>query len=192
VLEQRIGRVHRLGQTQPVQVINFVAEGTIEEGMLSVLAFKKALFAGVLDGGEKEVFLGGSRMKKFIESVEKVTAGIPSTPPEPSPPAETETAAAVSTGTTETDKPITAATTDDPLANLLQSGLAILQQLATAAAAEPTDRTRPQQGSRFANLIETQRDEESGRTYLKLPMPEPELLQQTLQAVGTLLEGFRK
>src|SRR5581483_9035834 len=37
VLEQRIGRVHRMGQRRPVQVINFVAKGTIEEGMLSVL-----------------------------------------------------------------------------------------------------------------------------------------------------------
>jgi superfamily II DNA/RNA helicase len=55
VLEQRIGRVHRLGQKQPVRVVNFVAEGTIEEGMLSVLKFKKSLFAGVLDGGEREV-----------------------------------------------------------------------------------------------------------------------------------------
>jgi SNF2 family DNA or RNA helicase len=51
VLEQRIGRVHRLGPTRGVQVVNFVAEGTIEEGMLSVLAFKKSLFAGVPDGG---------------------------------------------------------------------------------------------------------------------------------------------
>src|SRR5262249_40457542 len=41
VLEQRIGRVHRLGQSQPVRVVNFVAKGTIEEGMLSVLKFKK-------------------------------------------------------------------------------------------------------------------------------------------------------
>src|SRR5438876_989385 len=77
VLEQRIGRVHRLGQTNPVQVVNFVAKGTIEEGMLSVLGFKRSLFAGVLDGGEREVFLGGSRLKRFIESVENVTAGVP-------------------------------------------------------------------------------------------------------------------
>ena len=34
VLEQRIGRVHRLGQKRPVRVVNFVAQGTIEEGML--------------------------------------------------------------------------------------------------------------------------------------------------------------
>ena len=75
VLEQRIGRVHRLGQKQPVQVVNFVAQGTIEEGMLSLLRFKKSLFAGVLDGGEQEVFLGGTRLARFMESVEKATAG---------------------------------------------------------------------------------------------------------------------
>src|SRR5437899_579637 len=77
VLEQRIGRVHRLGQRQPVRVVNFVAKGTIEEGMLSVLKFKKSLFAGVLDAGEKEVFLGGSRLNKFMETVEKATTAIP-------------------------------------------------------------------------------------------------------------------
>ena len=77
VLEQRIGRVHRLGQRQPVRVVNFVAQGTIEEGMLSVLRFKKSLFAGVLDGGETEVFLGGSRLNKFMETVESATKSIP-------------------------------------------------------------------------------------------------------------------
>ena len=76
VLEQRIGRVHRLGQKRPVRVVNFVAQGTIEEGMLGVLKFKKSLFAGVLDGGQKEVFLGGSRLKKFMETVEQTTESI--------------------------------------------------------------------------------------------------------------------
>src|SRR6266545_4522231 len=76
VLEQRIGRVYRLGQTRTVQVVNFVAQGTIEEGMLSVLAFKKSLFAGVLDGGEHEVFLHGTRLTKFMETVDKVTGAM--------------------------------------------------------------------------------------------------------------------
>jgi SNF2 family DNA or RNA helicase len=46
VLEQRIGRVHRLGQRQPVRVVNFVAEGTIEEGMLSVLGVQEVTLRG--------------------------------------------------------------------------------------------------------------------------------------------------
>src|SRR5207248_11193693 len=77
ILEQRIGRVHRLGQKAPVQVFNFVSQGTIEEGMLSLLKFKKSLFSGVLDGGETEVFLGGSRLARFMETVEKATTAIP-------------------------------------------------------------------------------------------------------------------
>jgi SNF2 family DNA or RNA helicase len=81
VLEQRIGRVHRLGQTRGVQVINFVARGTIEEGMLSILAFKQSLFADILDGGESEVVLQGTRLSKFMETVEQVSGAAESTAP---------------------------------------------------------------------------------------------------------------
>src|ERR1700686_4666518 len=76
VLEQRIARIHRMGQTRPVQVINFVAKGTIEEGMLSVLAFKRSLSAGILDGGSGEISLGGSRLNRFMKDVESVTGNI--------------------------------------------------------------------------------------------------------------------
>jgi hypothetical protein len=73
ILEQRIARIHRMGQTRPVRVINFVAKGTIEEGMLSVLAFKRSLSAGILDGDSSEISLGGSRLNRFIKDVESVT-----------------------------------------------------------------------------------------------------------------------
>ncbi len=76
VLEQRIGRVHRMGQSRGVQVVNFVGQGSIEEGILGVLAFKKSLFAGVLDGGENEVFMQGTRLSKFMESVEQVAGSM--------------------------------------------------------------------------------------------------------------------
>ncbi|MDS4014468.1 MAG: DEAD/DEAH box helicase [Candidatus Accumulibacter sp.] len=76
VLEQRIGRVHRLGQTRGVQVINLVARGTIEESMLSVLAFKKSLFSGVFDDGASEITLHGSRLSKFMETVEQVSGAM--------------------------------------------------------------------------------------------------------------------
>jgi superfamily II DNA or RNA helicase len=77
VLEQRIGRVHRLGQQRPVRVVHFIAQGTIEEGMLNLLAFKRSVFAGVLDAGDDEVFMGGTRLKRFMESVDKATGSIP-------------------------------------------------------------------------------------------------------------------
>src|SRR6202023_2040520 len=76
ILEQRIARIHRMGQIRPVQVINFVAKGTIEEGMLSVLAFKRSLSAGMLDGGSGEISLGGSRLNRFMKDVENVAGSM--------------------------------------------------------------------------------------------------------------------
>jgi superfamily II DNA or RNA helicase len=49
VLEQRIGRAHRMGQTQPVQVYVLVTEGTIEESLLQTLSAKKDLALAALD-----------------------------------------------------------------------------------------------------------------------------------------------
>jgi len=47
VLEQRIARAHRHGQRHTVNVINLIAQGTIEERMLDTLAAKRDVFAGV-------------------------------------------------------------------------------------------------------------------------------------------------
>lgn len=49
ILEQRIARAHRMGQTQPVQVYVLVTEGTIEEKLLGTLAAKKDLALASLD-----------------------------------------------------------------------------------------------------------------------------------------------
>ena len=65
VLEQRIGRIYRLGQKKHIQVYNFISEGSIEHRILHLLDFKKTLFTGVLDeGGEDRVMLEG-----FMQSV---------------------------------------------------------------------------------------------------------------------------
>ncbi len=69
VLEQRIGRVHRLGQKRNVSVINMVSAGTIEHRMLDVLKLKSSMAAGILDGGEDAIFMGESRFKKFMSTV---------------------------------------------------------------------------------------------------------------------------
>jgi len=49
VLEQRIGRAHRMGQKRPVQVYLLVTTNTIEESMLTTLAVKKNLSIAALD-----------------------------------------------------------------------------------------------------------------------------------------------
>lgn len=49
VLEQRIARAHRLGQTRPVSVIVLVTEATIEENLLTTLSSKRDLAMAALD-----------------------------------------------------------------------------------------------------------------------------------------------
>lgn len=181
VLEQRIGRVHRLGQTQPVRVVNFVAQGTIEHGMLELLKFKKSLFAGVLDDGDKEVFMGGSRLNRFMETVEKATSGIPTTPLEPPPIRAPERRQRAAGPTSSAPRP----QDNDPWAGLLQTGLALLENLA-AATRPPNHATTQTTGPRLV-----QRDPETGEAFLRLPMPDPETLDRLLQSVGIVLERFR-
>ncbi|MDE7413994.1 MAG: DEAD/DEAH box helicase [Muribaculaceae bacterium] len=72
VLEQRIARIYRLGQENPVQIINMVARETIEERMLATLRFKSNLAAGILDGGEDAVFLDDNKFDKIVEVVDGV------------------------------------------------------------------------------------------------------------------------
>ncbi len=49
VLDQRIARAHRHGQARPVNVINLIAKGTIEERMLDTLAAKRSVFDAALN-----------------------------------------------------------------------------------------------------------------------------------------------
>jgi superfamily II DNA or RNA helicase len=199
VLEQRIGRVHRLGQKQPVRVVNFVAQGTIEHGMLSLLQFKKSLFAGVLDGGEKEVFLGGSRLTRFMETVEKATTDIPAamaeTPAEAEEPAERRPSQAPGTpGSAATQTTQTAQQPVELWSGLLQTGLALLEQVAAASReSESSDGRRDTSASRATvpGLSIVRRDPQTGSPYLKLPLPDPEILDGFLKSIGGLLERLR-
>jgi hypothetical protein len=55
-IEQRIGRLHRIGQQQPVEVLNFCLAGSIEERILQILDERINLFELVV--GEVEMILG--------------------------------------------------------------------------------------------------------------------------------------
>ncbi len=69
VLEQRIGRIYRLGQQNNIQVINLVAPHSIEESMVGKLRFKTSMFEGVLDDGEDSVFISDDKFTKMMETV---------------------------------------------------------------------------------------------------------------------------
>ena len=195
VLEQRVGRVHRMGQTRGVQVINFIGQGSIEEGMLSVLAFKKSLFAGVLDGGESEVFLQGTRLSQFMQSVEQVAGAmgepeVGSEPPGTARPAPASTqildAAARTDDTLAVPSTLVSAATEtapradpalpaDPWAALLEAGAVFLQGL---AAARPAGDGKPAQAA-----FSIERDATTGQQSLRLPLPDAAVMRHLAKAL---------
>lgn len=70
VLEQRIGRIYRLGQTLPIDVYNLVTEEGIEGRIARLVAQKKAVFTTLFDGTSDEVVFEGS--SSFLEGVRKL------------------------------------------------------------------------------------------------------------------------
>jgi hypothetical protein len=188
VLEQRIGCVHRLGQTRCVQVVNFVAQGTIEEGMLSTLAFKKSLFAGVLDGGDAEIFMEGTRLTKFMESVNAVTTrshGTPAASETPVVAAALPQPAVSRMADAKPQSPADSTVVADPLAGLLEAGLQLMQTLVAARNANGGV-----QAGGTAPWIET--DPQTGQSYVKLPLPPADTMQRAAAALAELVAALKQ
>jgi len=197
ILEQRIARIHRMGQKRPVRIVNFVAKGTIEEGMLSVLAFKRSLSAGILDGGKSEISLGGSRLSRFMRDVESVTGHMceadTMTPIEETAGMAAETQAAPTRGAhivpgantgAENGRDHTAAqaSTDmdaDPWQVVVQIGAQLLSALAeTRDAATPAH-----------PWIEC--DPATGMRNIKVPLPPPQTARRLADALSALADALR-
>ncbi|MHB8416837.1 MAG: helicase-related protein [Myxococcales bacterium] len=83
VLDQRIGRIHRLGQASPVEVYCLVSAGGIEQRISFLVGDKRALFSGLFDGQSDEVAF--ERSGSFLSRIEKLVEPPPSgkaAPPE--------------------------------------------------------------------------------------------------------------
>lgn len=66
-IEQRIGRIHRLGQTDDVHIVNLSASDTIESYVLELLDKKINMFRLII--GELEMILGNMHSKKTLEQI---------------------------------------------------------------------------------------------------------------------------
>jgi len=195
ILEQRIARIHRMGQKRPVQIVNFVSKGTIEEGMLSVLAFKRSLSAGILDGGIGEISLGGSRLNRFMKDVENVTVHmgegeavspaeevgnvVAASGAEPVEAVDAEGKADSGAGGQAADDAAPSQTGTEPWDALLQIGA----QLVSALAASGADATAPHPW--------IERDPATGSRSLKLPLPPPETARRLADALSVLADSLR-
>jgi superfamily II DNA/RNA helicase len=70
VLEQRIGRIYRIGQKLPIDVYNLVCEQGIESRIAALVSSKQAFFKGLFDGDSDTVDFGQS--SSFLAKVQKL------------------------------------------------------------------------------------------------------------------------
>ena len=75
ILEQRIARVHRMGQRRGVHVLNFVTRGALEERVRRVVDGKRALFDGLLVEGADQVRFDSRGKASFVEQVRDLVEG---------------------------------------------------------------------------------------------------------------------
>jgi len=208
-LEQRIGRVYRLGQKRGVQVVNLISEGTIEHRMLHTLKFKASLAEAVLDTAQDSVFMSDRKFKDFIENLEKVTH----TDTQTEAPAEASTDANLEIAPSASSSPGTMADDNALLDEWWEEEAAekVMEKpdLSTSAAGSDTTTASPaaardllSQGVSFLSRLGqtlsdekatqtlvnelVQKDETSGETYLKIPVESAAVVQNAVKLLGSL------
>lgn len=172
MLEQRIARIHRIGQRRNIQVINFVAAGTIEERMLTTLKFRQDLFSGIMDGGEDSITLDDTQLSRIADSISVVMSA----------PEEPETQSKGTVAETEEDEPevktqtdVTEGATIVAPDELIRNGMSFISGLvSTLESPEATERL-------LNEIVHT--DESTGKSELHIPIPDRE-------SVGKLLRAF--
>ncbi|MCC6417275.1 MAG: DEAD/DEAH box helicase [Gemmataceae bacterium] len=170
VLEQRIARVHRMGQHRPVQVINLIARGTIEERVLRTLEQKRRLFEGLFTGTSDEVAFEALGQQQFLETVRDFVSDEEPRPPAPSPAAPAPEASTVS------------------LQAVLQAGVQFLEALAALCAAPPgaPAANGQQAAASLAPFVGT--DTRTGQPVLQIPLPPLETLQRGATALQAICQ----
>ena len=112
VLEQRIGRIYRLGQKSPIDVYNLVGQDCIESRIAAIVSDKRALFSGLFDGASDQVRFerSGSFLNTIEAWVEKRADPVPSDgdglPVDETGAVEAETEAAVAAADESQDSPL--------------------------------------------------------------------------------------
>ena len=209
VLEQRIGRIYRLGQKKNVSIINLVSQDSIEHRMLDVLKFKTGIAAGILDGGDNDIFMGDDKFKQFMKSVESVTTGLTDLQPgvDIAEERKIEKQMAVEPDGTIVEVELaeeesvleptvnqinknhaadtTAGISDKTIEeDIMEKGAGFLEGLLTIL-------SNPESTQRLVNNI-TETDKETGQTYLKLPISNSGVIENALKVLSGLFGGLGK
>ena len=180
-LEQRIGRVHRLGQARPVHVVHLLTRDSIEERVWETLKLKKSLFAGVFDSPTGEVSFAALGRKSVMQAVKEIFANQPG-PPKPLAGQPATKAVPVQS----VPGPIPSATPqstqfEQAAAGLIETGVRFLESLAAAAQSS-------QAVESFSNLVSI--DPRTNRPSLSIPLPQSVDQNRLVRALSSILSAF--
>lgn len=203
VLEQRIGRIFRMGQKKKVNVINMVANGTIEHRMLDVLKFKSSMAEGVLDAGDDTILMQEDRFKQFMNSMETVVEQSP----QPANLTEDEDASLQDPEKLYQKKPRENGAGSKSVEQLQIFDTDTPEMpIATPESKEASERAEssspPEWISQLAQVFGdpnktqtlikslTEKDEHTGKTYLKLPVENEVVVENILKSIGQLFQAI--
>ncbi len=178
VLEQRIGRVHRMGQERNVQVVNLVTRDSIEERILDILGNKKSLFEGVFEGTCDAVDFKTSSRSVFRELVDEMAGA--DTPIMPETATEIATAdPEMHTGPGEMPGPSASGGLTADFEPFFRIGKDILVALTAAMSGAPPDTSRSS-----ARIVT---DPATGTRNLNITLPPDDVLKNSLKSLGHFL-----
>jgi len=180
VLEQRIGRIYRLGQKLPIDVYNLVSEQGIESRILGLVRAKQALFSGLFDGSSDEIRFDS--VASFLTRVESLVD--PGVVPDAAHPLTNGEAVVVDTDDGEdADEPaMIAAPTEHVVDNLPMTAPSPLLEVATTVVDSHVNAGSTGSASPIVALFDTVRVERTIEGGVRIEAP-PE-------AAGSLIALF--
>ena len=179
ILEQRIGRVHRLGQKSMVRVINFIAEKSIEHTMLGLLKFKKSVFLGVLDEGDDQVLMGESRFNQLMKTVQEASVGLDQAPEVPMAESAAVLAKEESLPSSPSSLPLFIKMAGDFLQKISES----MQNVSERQSEDPEQKN--------GNRIRLYKDPSTGQKSLNIPLPDDQTLNHLAEVLGKMFHGTK-
>jgi superfamily II DNA or RNA helicase len=195
ILEQRIARAHRMGQSEPVHVYLLVTQDTLEEQMLVALDDKRNLALAALDSesevDELKMVSGMEEMKRRLEILigAKPEAALDNSMLNSSMLNEANGLGQSQSLTAEIEHRQRVASAGGEMLGAVFNFLGELVSQAPESSPKPNEQVVEQVRQGLANCVQT---DETGRQQLTVTLPNDDALQNLATTLASLLVGNSK
>jgi hypothetical protein len=192
-LEQRIGRVHRVGQSRPVHVIHMLTPDSIEERVWETLRLKKSLFAGVFDSPTGEVSLENLGRKTVLQAVKEIFASQPARPKpvvDSPPPVALRPMAAAAAEPAGLPTPTRTGGIETAAAGWIEASVKFIESIFTRDGAAGDSASAS--GSRLEQILSglCTLDTRTNKPVLSIPLPESVSQERIARAISILVNSL--